>query len=195
MLKVSDSMKPLNTLSIAHSFIREHVSEGDFCIDATAGRGRDTALLCELVGESGHVKAFDIQAEALESTESTLEQLGLSSRAELILDGHENMEKYAEAGSAACIVFNFGRLPGGDPLIFSQAETSIRAVDAALRLLKPEGVLCLCIYYGSHNGYDERDALLEHLKNLDDRKYTAVVSEFVNRRGEPPIAAFVWNRG
>lgn len=188
-------MKPLNTLSIAHDFIRANVKEGDLCIDATAGRGRDTALLCELVGESGHVIAFDIQQDAIDSTKAHLEELGLASRAEVILDGHENMEKYAEAETVSCIVFNFGRLPGGDPMIFSQAETSVKAIDAALRLLKSEGVLCLCIYYGSFNGYAERDALLEHLKNLDDRKYTVLLSEFVNRRGEPPLLAFVWNRG
>ncbi len=188
-------MKPLNTLSIAHEFIRANVCEGDICIDATAGRGRDTALLCELVGENGHVIAFDIQENAIESTREHLEKLGFSDRAELILDGHENMEKYVDAGTVSCIVFNFGRLPGGDPMIFSKADTSVRAVDAALRLLKSEGVLCLCIYYGSFNGYDERDALLDHLKELDDRKYTVLLSEFVNRRGEPPLLAFVWNRG
>ena len=35
----------LNTLSLAHDFIRRHVQPGAHCIDATAGRGRDTALL------------------------------------------------------------------------------------------------------------------------------------------------------
>lgn len=188
-------MKPLNTLSLAHDFIRANVKNGDICIDATAGRGRDTALLCELVGKEGHVLAFDIQEQAIESTNKLLGELGFSDRAEVISDGHENMEKYAEPGTVSCVVFNFGRLPGGDPLIFSTSDTSIRAVDAALRLLKDEGVLCLCIYYGSHNGYDERDALLSHLRELDDRKYTVLISEFSNRRGEPPILATVWNRG
>ncbi len=188
-------MKPLNTLSLAHDFIRANVHSGDICIDATAGRGRDTALLCELVGENGHVFAFDIQEEAIESTAELLRSQNLNNRAELICDGHENMEKYTEAGTVSCVVFNFGRLPGGDPLIFSKAETSVKAIDAALRLLKSEGVLCLCIYYGSFNGYDERDALLQHLQSLDDRKYTVLLSEFVNRHGEPPLLAFVWNRG
>ncbi len=188
-------MEPLNTLSLAHDFIRSHVSEGDICIDATAGRGRDTALLCELVGKSGQVLAFDIQQAAIDSTRALLEQRGLSDRARVILDSHENMENYVDANTISCVVFNFGRLPGGDPLIFSKAETSIAAVDAALRLLKSEGVLCLCIYYGSFNGYDERDALLSYLRGLDDTKYTVLLSEFVNRRGEPPLLAHVWKRG
>lgn len=190
-----DFIKPLNTLSLAHDFIRSNVREGDICIDATAGRGRDTALLCELVGKSGHVLAFDIQQAAVDSTCALLKQYGFSDRARVILDGHENMESYAIENTVSCIVFNFGRLPGGDPMIFSKAETSVKAVNAALRLLKSEGVLCLCIYYGSFNGYDERDALLSFLRGLDDTKYTVLLSEFVNRRGEPPLLAYVWKRG
>ena len=51
----------LNTLFLAHKFVSEHVKSGDFCIDATAGKGRDTVFLCDLVTESGKVLAFDIQ--------------------------------------------------------------------------------------------------------------------------------------
>lgn len=51
-------------------------------------------------------------------------------------------------------------LPGGDPHIFTHADSSIEAVNAGLRLLKPGGVMALAIYYGGENGYGERDALL-----------------------------------
>ena len=34
-----------NTLAMVHAFLRQHVRPGALCIDATAGRGRDTALL------------------------------------------------------------------------------------------------------------------------------------------------------
>ena len=54
-------MPALNTLGIAHRFIQEHLSPGGFCIDATAGRGYDTAFLCQIVGPAGRVLAFDIQ--------------------------------------------------------------------------------------------------------------------------------------
>ena len=43
----------LNTLSMVHEFLKQYVAPGAFCIDATAGKGRDTALLCRLAGESG----------------------------------------------------------------------------------------------------------------------------------------------
>ena len=100
-----------NTLGLVHEFLRRHVKEGDFCIDATAGRGRDTALLCRLTGERGTVLAFDIQREAVEETRALLEREGLSAR--VVQDSHANMERYAQPESVDCVVFNFGRLPGG----------------------------------------------------------------------------------
>ena len=34
----------LNTLGLAHFFIEQHVSPGNLCIDATAGKGRIAVL-------------------------------------------------------------------------------------------------------------------------------------------------------
>lgn len=181
----------LNTLSLAHRFIREHVREGDLCIDATAGRGRDTALLCELVGESGRVLAFDIQHEAICSTRELLSSLGYSSRAELIERSHSFMSEYAGEGEVSCIVFNFGWLPGGDHSIFTHPETSIAAIAQGLRLIREGGVMCLSIYYGGASGFEERDALLEYLSTIDDKNYTVIVSSFANRGGCPPIPVFI----
>ena len=180
----------LNTLGLVHAFLRENVAEGAFCIDATAGKGRDTALLCRLAGEEGRVLAFDVQQSAIDQTKALLEQEGI--KAQVIMDSHANMERYAEAETADCVVFNLGRLPGGDPHIFTLAESSVQAIDASLRLLKKGGVMAIALYYGRENGYDEKNAVLEHLKNLDDRKYTVLTCDWSNRRGEPPMPIFVW---
>ncbi len=180
----------LNTLGVVHDFLRRFVQPGSFCIDATAGKGRDTALLCQLAGESGHVLAFDIQEDAVNATKALLTQQGLS--AQVFLDSHANMEQYAEADSVDCVVFNLGRLPGGDPKIFTQADSTLQAIDAGLRLLKEGGVMAIALYYGGENGYGEKDAVLEHLKNLDDRRYTVLICDWANRRGEPPMPIFVW---
>ena len=182
----------LNTLGLAHRFLEERVQPGDLCIDATAGRGRDTALLCRLVGEAGRVLAFDIQEDALRQTAELLEREGLRGRAALYLESHTNMAAHAAPGTVACIVFNFGRLPGGDPTVFTRAETSVEAVRQGLELLKPGGGMSLSIYYGGPNGYGERDALLAFLRTVDDRRYSVLLSEWVNRPGEPPLSAFIW---
>ena len=119
-----------------------------------------------------------------------LEQEGLS--AQVILDSHAHMERYAQAETVDCVVFNFGRLPGGDPRIFTRAESSVAAIGAGLRLLRPGGVMAIALYYGGENGYEERDAVLEYLKTVDDRAYTVLCCDWVNRRGEPPMPIFLW---
>lgn len=180
----------LNTLSMIHEFLRQHVRPGAFCIDATAGKGRDTALLCRLAGEDGHVLSFDIQPEAIAQTKALLEVERLT--AEVILDSHDNMEQYAASETVDCVVFNFGRLPGGDPSVFTRAETSVTAIGAGLRLLKPGGVMAIALYYGKENGYGERDAVLEYLKELDDRRFSVLCCDWVNRRNDPPMPIFIW---
>lgn len=180
----------MNTLTIVHDFLRRQVAPGAFCIDATAGKGRDTALLCRLTGEQGRVLAFDIQADAVRQTRALLAEQGL--HAEVIQDSHANMARYASPGTVDCIVFNFGRLPGGDPKIFTTAETSLPAIDAGLALLRPGGVMALALYYGKENGYGERDAVLARLRALDDRAYTVLACDWLNRKNAPPLPIFIW---
>lgn len=180
----------LNTLSMVHRFLEQTVRPGSFCIDATAGKGRDTALLCRLAGERGRVLAFDIQQAAVDQTKALLAAEGLT--AEVILDSHAHMERYAEAGTVDCVVFNFGRLPGGDPAVFTRAESSVAALDAALRVLKPGGAVAIALYYGGANGYGERDAVLAWLETLDDRQFSALRCDWANRRNDPPMPIFIW---
>ena len=180
----------LNTLSMVHEFLKQHVAPGAFCIDATAGKGRDTALLCRLAGESGRVLAFDIQPDATAQTKALLAAEGLN--AEVILDTHAHMEQYAAPETVDCVVFNFGRLPGGDPAVFTRAESSVAAINAGLRLLKPGGVMAIALYYGKENGYGERDAILAHLQTLDERRFSVLCCDWANRRNDPPMPIFIW---
>ena len=83
-----------NALKLSHEHMKAHVKEGDTVIDATAGKGRDTLLLSNLVGNSGHVYAFDIQASAVESTRKNLENAGCPNNYTLIHDSHHNAAKY-----------------------------------------------------------------------------------------------------
>lgn len=180
----------LNTLAMVHAFLRKEVRPGAVCIDATAGKGRDTALLCRLAGESGRVLAFDIQEEAVAQTQALLASEGL--RAEVLLDSHAHMGRYLPPESVDCIVFNFGRLPGGDPKIFTQADTSVEAIRVGLELLRPGGVLAIALYYGGENGYEERDQILQYLEEVDQRCCSVLACRWTNRRGDPPMPVFVW---
>ena len=183
----NDPRKHFSALEIIHKILREHIKPGDICIDATAGRGRDTLFLAGLVGESGKVTAFDIQEAAVESTRALLKENGMDSRAVINLDSHANMANYADPGSVSAITFNFGWLPGGDHNVFTHSESSIAAIKAGLPLLRDGGIMTLIIYYGRETGFAERDALLDFLPTIDSDIYTVVEMPFVNRTNCPPI--------
>lgn len=181
--------KSISMLQIVHGALKVAVPKGGVCVDATAGRGRDTAYLCELVGESGKVYAFDIQQEALASCEKFLKERGLCAR--LILDSHENMAKYIGADSVDAITFNLGYLPGGDHRIFTRFESTRKAIESGLYLLKSGGLMTVCVYYGGDSGYEERDALMPWLKTLDSKKYQALTASFYNWDNDPPFPVFI----
>lgn len=172
-------------------FIRDHVKEGDVCIDATAGNGNDTLVLCQLVGESGKVYAFDIQEQAVRNTRNRLAEYGVAERAEVLLESHINMSQYVAADSVSCITFNFGYLPGGDHNLATKKESSIAAIHEGLGLLKKGGMMSLCIYSGGDSGFEERDAILEELRTLDGKKYLVILSQYYNRPNNPPIPAMI----
>lgn len=179
----------LNTITLAHHLMAQYIKKGACCIDATAGRGFDTAFLCEIVGEEGEVLAFDIQEEAVNSTKALLKERGL--QATVYLESHEKMKAYKTPESVDGIMFNFGYLPGGDHSICTHAESSIAAIEGGLTLLKKKGVMSLCIYHGGDTGFEEKDALMTYLKTLDTKKYTVIVSELYNRPNYPPLSVFI----
>lgn len=184
-------MDSFSALDIIKRILDEHVQEGDICIDATAGRGHDTLQLCRLVGDSGHVTAFDIQQDAVDSTKNLLDKNGFSHRADVLLRSHSEMDELFEEETVSAITFNFGWLPRGDHNIFTKKETSIPAIEKGLRLLKNGGIMTLILYYGRETGFEERDALLEFLPTLDCTKYTVIEMPFVNRPNCPPIPILI----
>ena len=188
----NDPRKHFSALQIIHHVLELYVHPGDHCIDATAGRGKDTLFLADLVGGTGHVTAFDIQQDAVDSTRTLLASNGMEARADVILDSHAHMAQYAAAGTISAITFNFGWLPGGDHNVFTKPESSIRAIEEGLRLLKDDGIMTLILYYGRETGFAERDALLEFLPTLDSDLYTVVEMPFVNRQNCPPIPIVIF---
>ena len=138
--------------------------------------------------------AFDIQQAAVDSTRALLAEKGFSDIAQVYLDSHSNMAQYAQEGSVDCITFNFGYLPGGDHKVFTTPATSIPAIEQGLRLLKPNGLMSLCVYYGGDSGFEEKDALMEYFRTIDSKQYTVLITEFANRPNNPPIPVFILKR-
>ncbi len=157
------------------------------------GNGHDTLFLCLLAGDKGHVYAFDIQQTALTHTRKLLTENNIEeARFSLILDSHINMENYLAPQSADAILFNCGYLPGGDHSLATKPETTIKAIEAGLKLLKPDGVMSLCLYSGGDTGFEEKSAVLQYLHSLDSKNYTVIVQEYYNRKNHPPTPVFIF---
>lgn len=171
----------------AAELIESALFEGTHAVDATLGNGHDALWLCGLVGETGHVYGFDVQAEAVERSRARLAEAGVENRADLILDGHQNMRSYVDAQSADVVMFNLGWLPGAAHGVTTQTATTLQAVNAALEVLKEEGLLTICIYPGHEEGAREREALLDWAKNLDEREYDTMLRCYLNQSGDPPL--------
>ena len=159
---------------------------GARAVDATMGNGKDTLWLCGLVGETGRVYAFDVQAEAVARTRELLEREGVADRAALFCRGHEHMAEVVD-GPVDAVMFNLGWLPGAEHGVTTQVETTLQAADAALTLLKPEGLLTICVYPGHDEGTRELNALTAWAASLDPRRYDALMKHYMNQPNDPPV--------
>ena len=157
-------------------FIMEHIKEGDTVVDFTMGNGNDTLFLSKAVGESGKVYAFDIQEDALTSTRAHLEANGAPENYTLICASHHRVKEFVTEPIKAGM-FNLGYLPrSGRKAVTTMRETTMPAVEAAIELLAPDGVLIVAIYPGHEEGALEGEMLREYFSTLS--KYRICPSEF-----------------
>ena len=170
---------------LAREVILQAVLPGDTAVDATMGNGHDTLMLCEAVGPAGRVYAFDVQAQAVAETEKRLREQDMAGRAVLIRAGHEHMVEYVKEPVKA-VMFNLGWLPGGDHEVTTRWETTRRAVESALDLLMPMGVLVICAYPGHAEGEREKRELTAMLAGLSNRQYNVLHQRFLNAAAGAP---------
>ncbi|GIP54931.1 MULTISPECIES: class I SAM-dependent methyltransferase [Paenibacillus] len=157
----------LSVLSFAHKLAGERLQPGDSAVDATAGTGADTLFLAKACGPRGSVFSFDIQAEALALTQARLDKEASAplSPVTLLESSHADMETALPPevrGKLGAVMFNLGYLPaqGADPAVITHTESTLKALNAAVRLLKPRGLLTVVLYPG-HPGGDEEAAAVE----------------------------------
>ena len=101
------------------------------------------------------------------------------------------MDRYAENDSADIIMFNFGYLPGGDHSLATKAESSLKAIEKSLNIIKKGGIISLCIYSGGDSGYEEKAEILKYLRQLDPKKYLVITHEYYNRPKNPPLPVLI----
>ncbi len=173
-------------LDYAKHLVRKTVKPGDRVIDATAGNGKDTLFLADLVGERGKVFAFDIQEEAISTARQKLYEENLLERVELICDSHENINCYLDRGKISAVKFNLGYLPGGHHTITTQAEATLKSVLKCLELLKKGGIITIVVYTGHPEGKREKKILDHELSLISQDTCTVLSYRCINQKNYPP---------
>jgi len=189
----------LSVLSQAQKWIAERAGSGDVVIDATAGNGVDALALAKLVGPKGTLYAFDIQQAALQRTKERLrdhEAEGMLPDVYYFQQSHSQMIEAITSvhpehvGAAAAVMFNLGYLPGGvDQTVVTETASTITALDAALAILRPRGIITCVLYPGHPGGADEADAVRQWACSLSQAKAQSVIYRQLQRSDSPYLIA------
>jgi 16S rRNA C1402 N4-methylase RsmH len=183
-----------NAVTYVHKVLRDVISPGSVVVDATIGNGWDTALMTALTADGGVVYGFDIQPVALEVTRTRI--VGSAADVRLILAGHEEMRAHIDPdhyGRIRAITFNLGYLPGGDKDITTHAETTRVALEQALSLLAPDGVITV-VCYRHAEGERELGVVRDLLATWAQSDVTCTETRFINQSGNPPVVFVVVRR-
>lgn len=140
-------------------------------LDLTAGNGFDTLSLAKNVGEFGKVFAFDIQAQAIESSKNLLEKNHLTQRCVFINDSHEFLKKYLPQefiGKVNVAMFNLGWLPKSDKRTITKPESTLAALSSLEELVdKNQNIITVLSYRAHDGGEDEFLAVANYLKKFN----------------------------
>ena len=182
----------LTAVKFVQDFLAARLVHPQLCVDATCGNGGDTAFLCNLTAPAGRVLAFDVQPEAIRSTRTRLEQANVpADRYSLVCGSHADLLQYVQPGTADAVMFNFGWLPGADHAVFSTAQSSIPALQAALQAVRPGGIVSAILYSGAVIGSDEKQAVLRFLRALPLKSFTVLVCDFANWAETAPLPCLI----
>lgn len=99
---------------IAQELAKQAIQPGDVVVDATCGKGHDSAFLAAAVGSAGTVHAFDIQPAAIAATQQRVAEGvaagGAPSPLVCHLTSHAEMLLHVGASCARVVMFNLGKL-------------------------------------------------------------------------------------
>lgn len=178
-----------SVLDFAHELATRALVPGDVAVDATIGNGHDTVALARGVGTEGHVYGFDVQAAAIEATRSRLSAEVPEATVDLVQAGHETMLSAVPDdlhGTVGAVMFNLGYLPGSDTDLTTSPDTTIPALDAALQLLRPGGIVTIVLYTGHEGGAEEAAAVDAWAAECPQDQFHSLSYRFVNQQNDPP---------
>lgn len=180
----------------AHHLLETTITNGDIVVDATCGNGHDTLKLASLVGDTGHIYAFDIQAQAIDATRTRLESHNYQ-QVTYIQDSHAKINEYIPEeylGKLGGAIFNLGYLPRSDKEIITTSVSTIPAIDQLLAFIQKGRLIILVIYYGHEGGQAEKAAVLNYVQGLDQKDFAVLQYQFMNQKNNPPFLVAIQKR-
>lgn len=187
-------MTIFNAVTMAHNLLRDKLAAARVVVDATAGNGRDTLFLAANTPADAVVWAFDLQPEALAATGRRLAEHGLAGKCRMVGECHSRLAAHV-TGPVDAAMFNLGYRPGGDHGFTTRAATTVAALDAAIGLLAPGGLVTIVAYPGHSAGDEENAAVADYLATLPQADVTAAAWRMLNQRNRPPILYIVGKTG
>jgi methylase of polypeptide subunit release factors len=195
----------LSVLSFAHKVTAERLAAGGLAIDATVGTGADTLFLARCAGPRGAVYGFDIQPAALALAEERLrlareEAPSALSPVTLLQQSHAAMAEAVPPqwrGTVSAVMFNLGYLPAGDAdkTIITEPESTLAALEAALLLLRPGGIITAVLYPGHEGGGREAAAVEAWAAGLAQPDAQSIVYRQLQRDSAPYVVAVEKKKG
>ncbi len=167
--------KRISLTTQAHQFIQCHLNAGEIAIDATVGNGHDTLFLAGQVDRRGFVFGFDVQQQAIESTQTRLRADLVFKNSTLFNTSHANLIEFIPNqyhGKVKAIMFNLGYLPGSDKAVITQADSSLLALNQAIKLLASSGVITIMAYLGHSGGCEETQQIKQWCCQLNIDNFT-----------------------
>jgi SAM-dependent methyltransferase len=184
------SMIVPSILQSAHQWASEVLTPGGAAIDATTGNGHDTLFLARQVGPDGHVFGFDIQEQAIQNTRRRLLAENAHHQVTLFQKSHDQMYEVLPEellGKVQVVMFNLGYLPHGDKTIITRPDTTVRAMQQALRFLTSGGLLIAALYTGHPGGKEEAGSVIAWASGLSPRSFQVMWQQMVNRDRSPSL--------
>lgn len=192
----TDQKRRPRLTELAHQTIRENIRLGETVVDATAGNGHDTLFLSEIVGEQGRVIAIDVQDEAIQRTARHVENAGVRN-VRLVTSCHSELARIVDESDhrrVAAIMFNLGYLPKGDKSVITQTATSMLAIQAALELVRRDGIVSVLAYPGHAGGDTETTAVIDFVNSLDSEQFEVRTTKAKNNPTSPILIQAIRKR-
>ena len=184
--------------AFVHSLLGSVLRPGDHVVDATCGNGHDTVALARMIGPEGRVLAIDLQEQAVASTLARARESGCEKQVHGVVGSHAGLAGHWRdrfGADPACpgppiramaVVFNLGYLPGGDKSRVTRPESTLPALQDALAILAPGGLLVATCDPGHPGGAEETEAVRGWFAALPPDSHPAAEYGFLNQPARPP---------